>query len=374
MRRGGYDVVVIGAGLVGGAIAYGLALAGQRVAVLDEEDATYRASRGNFGLVWVQGKGVGRPEYALWSRASSERWFELSEALAGDGGPASCYARPGGVIPALSDDELSDLDSMLAGLRRAAGNAGYDYEILDSIRVRELLPACGPEVVGGTYCPYDGHTNPLRLMRGLHASLAAHGADYLTGARASDIRALAGGGFDIRTGRGTITGGKVVIAAGHGSKALGEMVGLDVPVHPEHGQILVTERAGPLLDHPTIGVRQTDEGSFLLGASQEERGFDTSVLAGTSRDIAHRAVRVFPCLAALRVVRTWGALRVMTPDGFPIYDQSKAHPGAFVFTCHSGVTLAANHALEVSRWVIEGKIPEQMACYSTDRFGVPQAA
>ena len=132
MRRGGYDVVVIGAGLVGGAIAYGLALAGQRVAVLDEEDATYRASRGNFGLVWVQGKGVGRPEYALWSRASSERWFELSEALAGDGGPASCYARPGGVIPALSDDELSDLDSMLAGLRRAAGNAGYDYEILDS--------------------------------------------------------------------------------------------------------------------------------------------------------------------------------------------------------------------------------------------------
>ena len=374
MRRDGYDVVVIGAGLVGGAIAYGLARAGQRIAVLDEEDATYRASRGNFGLVWVQGKGVGRPEYALWSRASSERWFELSEALAGDGGPASCYARPGGVIPALSDDELSDLDSMLAGLRRAAGNAGYDYEILDSARVRELLPACGPEVVGGTYCPYDGHTNPLKLMRGLHASLAAHGADYLTGARAGDIRALAGGGFDIRTGRGTITGGKVVIAAGHGSKALGAMVGLDVPVHPEHGQILVTERAGPLLDHPTIGVRQTDEGSFLLGASQEERGFDTSVLAGTSRDIAHRAVRVFPCLAALRVVRTWGALRVMTPDGFPIYDQSKAHPGAFVFTCHSGVTLAANHALEVSRWVIEGEIPEQMACYSTDRFGVPQAA
>ena len=374
MRRDGYDVVVIGAGLVGGAIAYGLALAGQRVAVLDEEDATYRASRGNFGLVWVQGKGVGRPEYALWSRASSERWFELSEALAGDGGPASCYARPGGVIPALSDDELSDLDSMLAGLRRAAGNAGYDYEILDSARVRELLPACGPEVVGGTYCPYDGHTNPLKLMRGLHASLGAHGADYLTGARASDIRALAGGGFDIRTGRGTITGGKVVIAAGHGSKALGEMVGLDVPVHPEHGQILVTERAGPLLDHPTIGVRQTDEGSFLLGASQEERGFDTSVLAGTSRDIAHRAVRVFPCLAALRVVRTWGALRVMTPDGFPIYDKSKTHPGAFVFTCHSGVTLAANHALEVSRWVIEGEIPEQMSCYSTDRFGVPQAA
>ena len=374
MHGEGYDVVVIGAGLVGGAIAYGLARAGQRVAVLDEEDATYRASRGNFGLVWVQGKGVGLPEYALWSRASSERWFGLSEALSEDCGLAPCYERPGGVIAALSEEELSELDSMLAGLKGSVGNAGYEYEILDAVQVRELLPACGPEVVGGAYSPYDGHANPLKLMRGLHASLAALGADYLTGARVDDIRALDGGGFDVRTARGTVTGGKVVIAAGHGSKALGEMVGLDARVHPEHGQIVVTERTAPWLGHPTLGVRQTDEGSVLLGASQEDRGFDTSVLARTSRDIAHRAVRVFPCLASLRVVRTWGALRVMTPDGFPIYDRSKTHPGAFVFTCHSGVTLAANHAFEVSRWVIEGEIPEEMSCFGTDRFDVPQAA
>ena len=374
MHGDGYDVVVIGAGLVGGAVAWGLARAGQRVAVLDEEDATYRASRGNFGLVWVQGKGVGLPEYALWSRASSERWFELSEALAEDCGLAPCYARPGGVIPALSEEELSELDSVLAGLQGSVGNAGYEYEMLDAARVRELLPACGPEVVGGAWSPYDGHANPLKLMRGLHASLAALGADYLTGACVDDIHALDGGGFDVRTERGTITGGKVVIAAGHGSKALGATVGLDVPVFPEHGQIVVTERTAPWLGHPTLGVRQTDEGSVLLGASQENRGFDTSVLARTSRDIAHRAVRAFPCLASLRVVRTWGALRVMTPDGFPIYDQSRTRPGAFVFTCHSGVTLAANHALEVSRWVIEGGIPEEMSCFATDRFDVPQAA
>ena len=374
MRRDDYDVVVIGAGLVGAAIAYGLARAGQQVAVLDEEDATYRASRGNFGLVWVQGKGAGCPEYALWSCASSERWLALSEALVEDCGLAPCYGRPGGVIAALSEDELADLEAMLAGLRQAAGNAGYDYEVLDRTRVRELLPACGPEVVGGTWTPYDGHANPLKLLRGLHASLVALDADYLSRARVGGIRALTGGGFEIDTERGPIAGDKVVIAAGHGSKVLGAMVGLDVPVHPEHGQILVTERAAPFLAHPTLGVRQTDEGSILIGASQEERGFDTSVLARTSRDIAHRAVRTFPCLASLRVVRMWGALRVMTPDGFPIYDQSKTHPGAFVFTCHSGVTLAANHALEVSRWVIEGKIPDEMTCFATDRFGVPQAA
>ena len=374
MRGDDYDVVVIGAGLVGAAVAYGLARAGQRVAVLDEEDATYRASRGNFGLVWVQGKGVGRPEYAQWSRLSSERWLALSEALVGDCGLSPRYERPGGVIAALSEDELADLEAMLAGLRQAAGNTGYDYEVLDRTQVRELLPACGPEVVGGTWSPYDGHANPLKLLRGLHASLAALGADYLTGARAESIRALAGGGFEVETGRRPVVGARVVIAAGHGSKALGAMVGLDVPVHPEHGQILVTERAAPLLAHPTLGVRQTDEGSVLLGASQEDRGFDTSVLVRTSRDIAYRAVRTFPCLASLRVVRTWGALRIMTPDGFPVYDQSKTCPGAFVFTCHSGVTLAASHAFETSRWVIAGEIPQEMACFATDRFDVPQAA
>ena len=123
---------------------------------------------------------------------------------------------------------------------------------------------------------------------------------------------------------------------------------------------------------PDLGVRQTDEGSLLLGASQEDRGFDTSVLARTSRDIAHRAVRVFPCLAALRVVRTWGALRVMTPDGFPIYDRSQTHPGAFVFTCHSGVTLAANRRFPTSRrsWLEVEEILAAPPCHSERRPGL----
>ena len=374
MRGEAYDVVVVGAGLVGSAIAYGLARAGQRVAMLDEDDATHRASRGNFGLVWVQGKGVGRPEYARWSRASSERWFDLEDALVEDCGLSPHYRRPGGVTPALSDEELAGLDDTLAGLAQAAGSAGYEHEILDSSRVRELLPACGPEVAGGAYTPYDGHANPLKLMRGLHASLASRGADYFLGARVDDIRSLPGGGLEVHSRRGRIFGNKLVIAAGHGTEALAAKVGLDAPVRPDHGQILVTERSAPWLNRPTLNVRQTDEGSLLLGGSQAERGFDTAVLVRTSRDIARRAVRVFPRLAALRVVRTWGALRVMTPDGFPIYDRSKTHPGAFVFTCHSGVTLAANHAFEMSRWVIEDRIPEEMSCFSTERFNVSQAA
>ena len=142
-------------------------------------------------------------------------------------------------------------------------------------------------------------------MRGLHASLAARGAHYFSGARVDDIRPWTGGRLVVHSRRGRIAAEKVVIAAGHGTGALAATVGIDAPVRPDHGQILVTERTAPWLNHPTLNVRQTDEGSLLLGGSEAERGFDTSALVRTSRDIARRAVRVFPRLGGLRVVRSW---------------------------------------------------------------------
>jgi len=91
--------------------------------------------------------------------------------------------------------------------------------------------------------------------------------------------------------------------------------------------------------------------------------------------LADRAVRTFPQLGQLNVVRTWAALRVMTRDGFPIYEQSTSEPGAFVATCHSGVTLAANHALVVAPAIARGELPaETFEVFSSRRFDVLEAA
>src|SRR5215831_20481920 len=101
-----FDVAVIGGGLVGAALAWGIARARQRVVVLDEGDVAHRASRGNFALVWVQSKGLGMPEYAAWTRRSSDRWAEFAAILKDETKLDVAFARPGGFHLCLPDDEL----------------------------------------------------------------------------------------------------------------------------------------------------------------------------------------------------------------------------------------------------------------------------
>ena len=90
------DVVVVGGGLVGAAVAYGLVRQGLSVAMLDEGDVAYRASRGNFGLVWVQSKGDGLFDYARWTRSSADLWPDFAETLKDEVGIAVGYRKPGG--------------------------------------------------------------------------------------------------------------------------------------------------------------------------------------------------------------------------------------------------------------------------------------
>jgi len=132
--------------------------------------------------------------------------------------------------------------------------------------------------------------------------------------------------------------------------------------------LVVTERLRPFLPLPTMQVRQTGEGVVQIGDSMEDVGFDDSTSLPQLARIAARALRCFPLLAGVNIVRTWGALRVMTPDGYPIYEASSACPGAFVVTCHSGITLAAQHAGPLAGWIRGGAEPAEIAGFKAARF------
>jgi glycine/D-amino acid oxidase-like deaminating enzyme len=359
------DVLVLGGGLVGSAVAYGLAREGARVTVLDEDDGGFRASRGNFGLVWIQGKGYGLSPYARWSRSSATRWPGFADALLSESGIDVALRQPGGFQFCFNETELAERNKRLSTLQAELGD--YPFQMLDAKDVRERIPQIGPDVIGASYTPMDGHVNPLKLLRGLHVAMQARGVKLVSAERAERIVPEANG-FTVHGQRGTYRAGRVVLAAGLGNRTLAPFVGLHAPVAPNRGQVLVSERVAPFLHYPTLNVRQTDEGTVQFGDSMEEVGFDDFTTTHVLADIARRGVRAFPMLKHVRLVRMWAALRVYSPDGFPIYDQSTKHPGAFVVTCHSGVTLAAAHALRVAPWIMGAPMPDELPTFSARRF------
>jgi len=368
-----FEAIVIGGGLVGSAIAYGLARAGLATALVDEGDVAFRASRGNFGLVWVQSKGDGAPHYQRWTRRSAEEWPALAADLLNRTGVAVGHQQPGGVHLCLGEAELDERHQRMERMRRESGNFGFEYRMLDRHELAGMLPGVGAAVSGASWTPYDGHANPLDLLHALHKGFVETGGRYIPNTTVGDLAAPPGD-FRISVSAGEIAAPRVVLAAGLGNLALAPLVGLNAPVRPQRGQILVTERARHLLPMPTTTIRQTVEGSIMLGDSQEDVGFDTSQKPAVMQAIARRAVLTFPWLRDLQIVRAWAALRVMPPDGLPIYDQSQRFPGAFTANCHSGVTLAGVHANVLAPMIAAGALDPSLDLFSARRFDVPAAA
>lgn len=367
-----HDAIVIGGGLVGAAIGFGLARRGLKVALLDEGDNAYRAARGNFGLVWVQSKGAGAPAYQRWTRLSSELWGEFAAELKDATGVDPGHARSGGISICLSEAELSERRKLLEQIRTEQGEGNFEYEVLDRAELKRRIPAIGPQAVGGTYTRYDGAAHPLQVLRALHAAFVTLGGKYVPHSSVSHIAATPGQ-FTVHAGAATHAAPWLVLAAGLGNRALAPLVALDAPVRPVRGNIVVTERIAPAIPL-THTVRQMPEGGLLLGDSFEEAGYDDFTSLAPIAEITSRAVRMFPVLRDVNVVRTWAALRVMSPDGLPVYEQSRVYPGAFVATCHSGVTLAAAHALRFAQYIADGALPPELARFTSARFRVQKAA
>ncbi|WP_207061617.1 FAD-binding oxidoreductase [Motiliproteus sp. SC1-56] len=364
------DVAVIGGGLVGLAVALGLQEQGLKVAVVDEGDIALRASRGNFGLVWVQGKGDTCPEYARLSRLSARLWKDYAAELTDATGVDLQLSQIGGLYVCLSDDELAQRADMLSAMRDTLGG-DYPFEVLDHTALKAKVPEIGPTVAGATWGPEDGHVNPLLLMRAMVQRFNQRGGLLSTEGPVLKIEPNEGG-FRIHTRGQPVAAGKVVLAAGLGNRDLAPQVGLSAPVIPNRGQVLIAERVRHFLDYPTGHVRQTGEGTIQCGDSKEDVGFDPGTTTDVMAAIAARAVRMFPLLEQVKLVRAWGALRVMTPDGYPIYQQSEQHPGAYLVTCHSGVTLAAAHAGPLADWIANDRVHNELAleAFHAQRFSL----
>ena len=371
---GPLDAVVIGGGVLGTSVAVGLRREGLSTAILDEGDIALRASRGNFALVWVQSKGIGMPAYSHWTRQSARLWPGFAAWLKELSEIDVALQQPGGFTLCLSEAEMEKRHALLTRLTSQPGFEPMEWEMWDRARVRQALPEIGPEVVGASYTPFDGHLNSLRLFRALHTAYARLGGSYHANHTVEAITPRPGGGFTIKANGREIEAQRVILAAGVGNARIAPWVGLEAPVRPQRGQVLVTEKTAPFLNFPVVNLRQTDEGGVMIGDSAEELTDDKEQGLGILGTMASRAERMFPRIGTLNIVRTWSALRVMTKDGFPIYQHSASAPGAWLATCHSGVTLAAVHAEILAPMIKAGVLSPELAPFSPTRFHVSASA
>lgn len=361
--------IIVGGGVVGLSVAYGLLKKGEEVIVLDGADDDARASHGNFGLVWIQGKGIGAPRYASWSRRSAALWGGYAEGLLEEADVDVALSQTGGIEYFTDEDALAGYVAELGGLRDALGG-DYPFEVLDRSALRTYVPQIGPKVIGGVFTQMDGHVNPLSLLRALGIAVRRRGGKVICGVRVVDVLAHDPGFTALLADGDTVQGDGIVLAAGLGALELGHKLGFSVPIRPQQGQVLITEKLPFFLRYPSGTLRQVEEGGVQIGASKSEVGMNDHEDIATIASLARQAVDVFPHLAKVKLVRSWAALRVMSQDGLPIYQRSPQYPRASFVTCHSGITLSAAHANLLPDWIMERNTAPDLSHFGEGRFGV----
>jgi len=364
------DVLVIGGGVTGVGVGYGLAKKGTRVCAIDDTPEVDRASRSNMGLIWVQSKGLGIPEYMRWGFNSSRLFPELIAELEEISGIEIPYHPTGGLIPCVGEAEFNRRAEYIEGLRKEAGDFGYNGSMISRAELEKRLPNInfGDEVCGAAWCEEDGYLEPLKLMFAMRKAMVKHGGIFVPECRALSMK-REGSGYLVTTKQGEIACEKVVLAGGLSNRQLGTWFGVKVPVTPDRAQDLLTERVtDKVLPIPILGLTQTPGGTIMVGYKHEYVGTDTGFTPEAVASEGRWAVSVWPDLAKLRVIRCWSCLRVMPKDGLPIYDTVPGHDNVFVFNCHSAVTLTGIHVAALPDYVLGKGLPEDGKIFSLSRF------
>ncbi|HBB81699.1 MAG TPA: FAD-binding oxidoreductase [Sulfitobacter sp.] len=368
------EITIIGGGIVGLSVALGLLQAGRTVQVLDGADGDARASQGNFGLIWGQGKGWNFAPYANWTMDALAAWPAFAQLLQELSGINLALDQSGGYEFFTDVQEMAGFTAEMTQQASHLGNRA-SYEMLSGDDLRSQLPGLGPKVVGASFSPRDGHLNPLRFLRALRIAVQNAGGRLRTGASVTTISPQPRGGFALTLASAEVLhSDQVVLCAGLGSAPLAGDLGFTTQVKPQLGELLITEKLGVRLPFLSSTIRQVDEGGVQIGGTKADAGIDDRESLRVMSDLARHAVTVLPALADVRVVRAWGALRVMSPDGYPVYAKSAAHPGAFLVTCHSGVTLAPLHASVLADWILNTSPTPDLEAFDECRFALSHAA
>ena len=363
---GGGQFVVVGGGVIGCAIAYELARAGERVTLLERGPLAREASYASAGIISSPSPRVG-----AFGLASFHRYPALIAEVEDTAGMRVGWNRLGETQVLLAGDDPRALQDLMEW----QGAQGLHVEWLEGAALRAREPALAPEITAAIWERDAGSVRVHLLAQALARAAVAHGAlvrEY------TPVRRIVMEGeraVGVETADGVIAADCVVVAAGAWSRELGDLLGVSVPTMPVHGQMYsVTEPPVPLRSVVAGGggylVPRAD-GTVAVGATTDDFGYAKRVTPdgiGWLTDLVHR---IAPSLAAARLVETWSGLRPGSADGQPIIGPVPERPGVWAATGHyrGGALYAAATGEYVSRALRTGTADPILAPFSPARFG-----
>ena len=369
------DVLVIGGGLHGCSAALQLALRGLHVTVLERDHVGRHASGINAGGVRTLGRDLSQVALSV---LGMEYWHRMRQVVGDDCGFTAC----GHVKVAESADEMAQLEARAQALRRL----GYTHEqIVGADELRRLVPSIAPHCVGAMVVRNDGAADPFRTTLAFAARARLAGAVIEEGEAVAGIERQ-GSAWLVVGKRGRYRAPIVVNAAGAWAARLATLIGDTIPLRTRASMMIVTERM-PLFVNPVVGgvgrqlsFKQTSTGTVLIGGGQQgrvdlERELSWVDVANLAK-AASAAAALFPCMRAVRIVRSWCGIEAETPDRIPLIDFSPGAPGfihVFGFSGH-GFQLGPVCGVAVADLVTRGATDLPISPFTARRFSTPVAA
>jgi glycine oxidase len=368
-----HDLLVIGAGVIGLAIAWRAAARGMRPLVLDAGEPGGGATGVAAGMLApVTEANFGEHALVELNLASARRYPAFITELEQAGGDPTGYLRTGALNVAVDRDQAEEL-VRLHDLQRSLG---LEARWLSVRECRALEPGLSTRVAGGIEAPGDHQVSPRLLASALRAALERAGGSVRPHTRADSLATEGGETAGVVLESGELVAARtVVVAAGARSAELGLPPGAAVPVRPVKGQILRLQGdpAAPVTTRivrtPEVYAVPRADGRLVVGATVEDRGFDAAVTAGGVLELLREAYEVLPGITELELLQASAGHRPATPDNEPLVGEG-AVPGLIWATGHwrNGVLLAPVTADAVVGLLVDGELALELRPFTPDRF------
>jgi glycine oxidase len=366
MSAGG-DVIVVGGGIIGCAVARELASRGARVRIFEARTVAAGATRASAGILapYIEGHERG-PLFDLAVRSLA--MYDDFIAQASEGSAVDVEYRRCGSLEIAADDAAAD------DFRRASGTAGDSLEWLSASDARQLEPALPDSIRGAILARSHGYVAVSSLTEALVWAALRHGAELETGRQVRAIRRQRNELEVIADDGATWTATHVVVASGSWSGQLESPDPAARVVRPVRGQLIQLAWTGRPLSHVIWGkdcyVVPWRDGTVLVGATVEEVGFDERTTAAGVRDLLDAACELLPEAWGATFLDARAGLRPATPDSLPIIGPSASVDGLVYATGHfrNGVLLAPLTAAIVADLILDGRRDPALAITTPDRY------